>query len=84
MATLRAVFADVCVVGDRRMLRGRRYGNLVLAATSRPGGCRWPGSAVAALRDPVPGGLLHAAALDTFVAGAHPVTDEERAPPGRI
>ena len=33
--------------------------------------------AVAALRDPVPGGLLHAAALDTFVAGAQPVTDAD-------
>ena len=77
VATLRAVFADVCVVGDRRMLRGRRYGNLVLAATSRPGGLPVARLAVAALRDPVPGGLLHAAALDTFVAGAHPVTDAD-------
>jgi len=77
VATLRAVFADVCVVGDRRMLRGRRYGNLVLAATSRPGGLPVARLAVAALRDPVPGGLLHATALDTFVAGAHPVTDAD-------
>ncbi|WUR62771.1 fused MFS/spermidine synthase [Micromonospora chokoriensis] len=77
VATLRTVFADVCVVGDRRMLRGRRYGNLVLAATSRPGGLPVGRLAVAALRDPVPGGLLHAAALDTFVAGARPVTDTD-------
>ncbi|MFI6243091.1 spermidine synthase [Micromonospora sp. NPDC050795] len=77
VATLRAVFADVCVVGDRRMLRGRRYGNLVLAATSRPGGLPVARLAVAALRDPVPGGLLHAGALDTFTAGAHPVTDAD-------
>lgn len=77
VATVRAVFADVCVVGDRRMLRGRRYGNLVLAATPRPGGLPVGRLAVAALRDPVPGGLLHAAALDTFVAGARPVTDTD-------
>ncbi|MGW0218480.1 spermidine synthase [Micromonospora chokoriensis] len=77
VATVRAVFADVCVVGDRRMLRGRRYGNLVLAATSRPGGLPVGRLAVAAVRDPVPGGLLHAAALDTFVAGARPVTDAD-------
>ncbi|MEU8330449.1 fused MFS/spermidine synthase [Micromonospora sp. NPDC048839] len=77
VATLRAVFADVCVLGDRRMLRGRRYGNLVLAATSRPAGLPVGRLAVAALRDAVPGGLLHAAALDTFVAGAHPLTDAD-------
>ncbi|MEU8154130.1 fused MFS/spermidine synthase [Micromonospora sp. NPDC048986] len=77
VATLRAVYADVCVLGDRRMLRGRRYGNLVLAATSRPGGLPVARLAVAALRDPVPGGLLHAAALDTFVAGARPLSDAD-------
>ncbi|MFG3558558.1 spermidine synthase [Micromonospora sp. NPDC047557] len=77
VATLRAVFGDVCVFGDRRMLRGRRYGNLVLAATHRPGGLPVGRLAAAALRDPIPGGLLHAAALDTFVAGAHPFTDSD-------
>ncbi|MDG4781134.1 fused MFS/spermidine synthase [Micromonospora sp. WMMD961] len=77
VATLRAVFADVCVIGDRRMLRGRRYGNLVLAATSRPDGLPVARLAVAALRDPVPGGLLHATALDLFVACARPVTDAD-------
>jgi hypothetical protein len=28
-----------------------------------------------AARDPVPGGVLHGAALDAFVAGARPATD---------
>lgn len=32
-ATLRAVFADVCAIGEASMLRGRRYGNTVLVAT---------------------------------------------------
>ncbi|MEH1167298.1 fused MFS/spermidine synthase [Micromonospora sp. CPCC 205539] len=77
VATLRAVFGDVCVLGDRRMLRGRRYGNLVLAATPRTGGLPVARLAVAALRDPVPGGLLHAAALDGFMAGAQPDTDAD-------
>ncbi|MEU8179616.1 fused MFS/spermidine synthase [Micromonospora sp. NPDC049044] len=77
VATVRAVFADVCVLGDRRMLRGRRYGNLVLAATSRPGGLPVGRLAVSAVRDPVPGGLLHGATLDTFVAGAQPRTDAD-------
>ncbi|GAA4579698.1 fused MFS/spermidine synthase [Micromonospora coerulea] len=75
VATLRAVFADVCLVADRRMLRGRRYGNLVLAA-ARPAGrlpVRRLATRVAA--DPVPGGVLHGPALDAFVSGARPATD---------
>ena len=75
VATLRAVFADVCLVADRRMLRGRRYGNLVLAAAHHPD--RLPVRRLAArvARDPVPGGVLHGAELDAFVAGARPATD---------
>ncbi|WP_091349007.1 spermidine synthase [Micromonospora rhizosphaerae] len=75
VATLRAVFADVCLVADRRMLRGRRYGNLVLAAAHRPG--RLPVRRLAArvAADPVPGGVLHGATLDAFVSGARPASD---------
>ncbi|BCJ59643.1 spermidine synthase [Micromonospora endophytica] len=74
-ATLRAVFADVCVVADRRMLRGRRYGNMVLAATPRPHRLPVARLAARARRDPVPGGVLHGPALDTFIAGARPRTE---------
>ncbi|MEV0806867.1 fused MFS/spermidine synthase [Micromonospora sp. NPDC050200] len=75
VATVRAVFADVCLVADRRMLRGRRYGNLVLAAAHRPG--RLPVRRLAArvAADPVPGGVLHGPDLDAFVGGARPATD---------
>ncbi|MGC5055060.1 spermidine synthase [Micromonospora sp. DT48] len=76
-ATLRTVFADVCVVADRRMLRGRRYGNVVLAAAPRPQRLPVARLVVRALRDPVPGGVLHGPALDTFIAGARPATDAE-------
>ncbi|SCF24040.1 spermidine synthase [Micromonospora mirobrigensis] len=80
VATLRAVFADVCLVADRRMVRGRRYGNLVLAAAVRPG--RLPVTRLAArvARDPLPGVVLHAETLDAFVAGARPATDATLAP----
>ncbi len=73
-ATLRAVFADVCLVADRRMLRGRRYGNVVLAAARRPH--RLPVARLAGRmrRDPLPGGVLHGLTLDTFIAGAQPRT----------
>jgi spermidine synthase len=36
-ATLRAVFADVCVLAEPNMLRGRRFGNVVIAAANRAG-----------------------------------------------
>ena len=36
-ATLRAVFADVCVLAEPNMLRGRRFGNVVIAAAKRAG-----------------------------------------------
>ncbi|WP_229402044.1 spermidine synthase [Micromonospora okii] len=75
VATLRAVFADVCLVADRRMLRGRRYGNVVLAAALRAGRLPVGRLAARAARDPVPGGVLHGPTLDAFVGGAAPDTD---------
>ncbi|MER5705474.1 fused MFS/spermidine synthase [Micromonospora sp. NPDC002296] len=76
VATLRAVYADVCLVADRRMLRGRRYGNVVLAAAGRA--CRLPADRLAAraARDPVPGQVLHGSTLDEFVGGARAGTDD--------
>ncbi|WJK38690.1 fused MFS/spermidine synthase [Solwaraspora sp. WMMA2056] len=76
VATLRTVFADVCVVADRRMLRGRRYGNVVLAATRRPDRLPVALLATRTSRDPVPGRVLHGPALDRFVAGARPRADD--------
>jgi len=76
VATLRAVFADVCAIADRRMLRGRRYGNVVLAAARTPDRLPVARLVVRALRDPVSGGVLHGPALDRFVAGARPRADE--------
>ncbi|HYN94905.1 MAG TPA: fused MFS/spermidine synthase [Pilimelia sp.] len=74
-ATLREAFPDVCVIAEPGMLRGRRYGNVVLAAATEPGGLPTERVAAAGRRDPFPGRLLHGAALDRFIAGARPVTD---------
>jgi spermidine synthase len=74
-ATLRAVFPDVCLIAGRAMLRGRRYGNIVLVAASRPGRLPVARLTTRALRDPVAGVVLHSAALDSFVAGARPLGD---------
>jgi spermidine synthase len=88
-ATLRAAFADVCVIAEAGTLRGRRYGNVVLAATNRPGGLPIERLAAAARRDPFPSRLLHDESLDRFIAGAHPMTDvaaedSPKPPPGLL
>jgi spermidine synthase len=76
VATLRTAFADICAVADRRMLRGRRYGNVVLAAACHPDRLPVARLAVRALRDATPGGVLHGPTLDRFVAGARPRTED--------
>jgi spermidine synthase len=68
-----AFFADVCMMADAQVLRGRRFGNLVLAASDA-------GLPVAALTrrvagDTFPARLLHGTDLDSFVGGAKPITD---------
>jgi spermidine synthase len=76
-ATLRQVFPDVAVIGQPGMLRGRRFGNVVMAASPRPGGL--PVSRLAAVlrRDEGDRGrLVHGSHLDAFIAGARPLTDE--------
>ena len=77
-ATLRAVFPHVCLIADAAVLRGRRFGNLVLAA----GHGELPVAALArrAAGDPFPGRLVHGDALDRFTAGAKPITDAQAQP----
>jgi hypothetical protein len=55
------------------VLRGRRFGNLVLAAA--PGGLPVAGLARRAAADPFPGRVVHGDDLDRFAAGVRPVTD---------
>nr|MDT0656890.1 fused MFS/spermidine synthase [Micromonospora sp. DSM 115978] len=81
-ATIRAVLPAACLVADAAVLRGRRYGNLVLVA----GRIEPP---VPELRrrvagDWFPGRLLHGAELDRFTGGArvvHDATARPSAPP---
>ncbi len=73
VATLGTAFAQVYLLADPGMLRGRRYGNVVLAAAQR----ELPLTALtrAAARDVFPGRVLHGGDLAKFVAGARPVDD---------
>lgn len=73
-ATAKAVFDDVALIAEPGQLKGRRHGNLVVAA----GGGSELGSAAIdrALRClPVPAQLLHGAQLRAFTAGAAALRD---------
>src|SRR3984957_4801175 len=75
VATVRAVFPHACLIADPGGMRGRRFGNLVLAASRK----ELPLGALAgrAAGDPFPGRVLGGGELDRFAAGARPVVDAE-------
>jgi spermidine synthase len=78
VATVLAVFSHACLIADAAVLRGRRFGNLVLAASADP----LPVDALTRLvaADPMPGRVLHGDELTRFAAGAKPVTDANASP----
>ena len=85
VATALAVMADVALVAEPGLLRGRRYGNLVLAGTTA-GGTSGTGSMLGRadvareLRSlPAPARLLHGDELTAFAAGSRVL--EDPAPP---
>lgn len=78
VATVRAVFDPVLLVADAAVLRGRRFGNLVLVAGHRP----LPVAELTRLAagDAFPGRVVEGERLDRFRAGARPVTDATARP----
>ncbi len=78
VATVGSVFPQACLIAEAPVLRGRRFGNLVLAAaryelpvadlTRRVAG------------DPFPARVVHGAELGRFTATAKPVTDARAQP----
>ncbi len=75
VATAQTVFRDASLTADAGVLRGRRFGNLVLAASD----AELPTAELTRLvaADPFPARLLHGDDLDRFTAGAHPITDAQ-------
>lgn len=73
VATLRTAFPDVLVMAEPAVLRGRRFGNVVVLA-----GPSLPAIELGRLaaHDVFPCRVVHGAALDRFVADAVPVTEE--------
>ncbi|MFG3055121.1 spermidine synthase [Kitasatospora sp. NPDC048239] len=78
IATLGAVFPELCLVADPAVLRGKRFGNLILAGAHTPFPLADLGRKVAT--DAALGRVEHGRALADFAAGATPATDAGAAP----
>jgi spermidine synthase len=74
----RCTFRHACLIADTAVLKCRRFGNLVLAASGQPLPISGLDRRTAA--DPFPARLLHGPALDKFTAGAAPITDARPEP----
>lgn len=74
-ATLRAVFPEVCLIAEAPVLRGRRYGNILLAGSTAPLPVAHLARALAA--DIFPARLTDGADLAALVGRTPPVTDAD-------
>ena len=78
VATVRAVLPHACLIAEAAVLRGRRFGNLVIAASGQE--LPVAGLIRRAAADPFPARVVDGAALDRFVAGAKPIVDAHATP----
>jgi spermidine synthase len=81
VAAVRAVFPHVCVMAEPAVLRGRRFGNLVVAGSGQE--LPLTGLTRRLAADPFPARLVAGSELDQFTAGTAPITDAlaEPSPP---
>lgn len=75
VATIRAVLPEVIVLAEVQVLKGRRFGNLVVAASSARLPTEWLPRLMAA--GPHPAKVAEGREIDEFVRGAVPVTDAD-------
>lgn len=73
VATAHAVFRDTCLIADAAVLRGRRFGNLVLTAADV--GLPTTELTRRLAADPFPARVVYGDDLVRFAAGARPITD---------
>lgn len=77
-ATLAHVFAHVALAADTSMLKGRRFGNVVVYASNSP--LPFDGLPRLLASDPAPAKLVAGGELSNFIAGAPLVTDATAIP----
>ncbi|MCX2970150.1 MULTISPECIES: spermidine synthase [Streptomyces] len=78
VASCALAFTDVCVVAEPAVLRGRRFGNLVLAASHAP--LPLADLARRCAGDAFPARVVHGPALRRLAAGARPLHDGAAGP----
>jgi spermidine synthase len=78
VAAVACVFRQTCLIAEAAVLRGRRFGNLVIAAADHE--LPVAGLIRRAAADPFPARVVESAALDRFVAGAAPIMDGDAKP----
>ncbi|MFJ9660301.1 spermidine synthase [Streptomyces griseoflavus] len=78
LATLATRFAELVLIAEPGVLRGRRFGNAVLVASHHPLDIAALCRATAA--DAFPARVEHGAPLREFIRGARPVRDEDAVP----
>ncbi|MEU9354620.1 fused MFS/spermidine synthase [Streptomyces griseoloalbus] len=78
LATLGTRFEELALIAEPGVLRGRRFGNTVLAAAHHPLDITALSRRTAA--DAFPARVEHGAALRDFTRGARPVRDEDAVP----
>ncbi|MEE1930708.1 fused MFS/spermidine synthase [Streptomyces sp. TRM 70351] len=78
LATLAAVFPELCLLAEPAVLRGRRFGNVVVAASRAP----LPTAELArrAAADAFPARVVHGRALHRMTGDAQPVQDASAVP----
>jgi spermidine synthase len=78
VATVRAVLEHVIVLAEVQTLKGRRFGNLVIAASSSPLPTAWLPRLMAA--GPHPAKVAQGAEIEEFARGARVATDADATP----
>ncbi|MEZ3180488.1 fused MFS/spermidine synthase [Streptomyces pimonensis] len=78
IATLGTRFEELALIAEPGVLRGRRFGNAVVAAARQPLDVAALARVTAA--DAFPARVEHGAALRDFMRGARPVRDEDAVP----
>lgn len=74
-ATLSRLFPTVCAIAEPQVLKGRRFGNVVLVASEQAEELGWLPRLLAS--GPHPARMLAGREFEEFVRGARPVTDAD-------